>query len=198
MLNEHCSLSIGHNGTVVCMLYPKISTSWEKLAPTGRHGRHVFAILFETHTNSFPLAFSSSSIETHVISLSTSSDTGGLPPTGVGHPRWLSSAVVWIAQAPPGRRHPDNPDMDRRHCRSKITALPPCLQVPMPPCCASVEHACTLCTQTNMQPPTSFQSQANMKVLNQVACWPRQLAPHWQRLHGRVRPQQPCPLSQAD
>ena len=45
MLNEHCSLSIGHNGTVVCMLYPKISTSWEKLAPTGRHSRHVFATL---------------------------------------------------------------------------------------------------------------------------------------------------------
>ena len=36
---------IGHNGTVVCMLQPKISTSWKKLAPTGRHGRHVFATL---------------------------------------------------------------------------------------------------------------------------------------------------------
>ena len=36
-------MSIGHNGTVVCMLCPKISTSWEKLAQTGRHGRHVFA-----------------------------------------------------------------------------------------------------------------------------------------------------------
>ena len=23
------------------MLWPKISTSWKKLAPTGRHGRHV-------------------------------------------------------------------------------------------------------------------------------------------------------------
>ena len=34
---------IGHNGTVVCMLCPKISTSLKKLAPTGRHGRHVFA-----------------------------------------------------------------------------------------------------------------------------------------------------------
>ena len=27
------------------MLCPKISTSWGKLAPTGRHGRHVFATL---------------------------------------------------------------------------------------------------------------------------------------------------------
>ena len=31
--------------TVVGMLCPKISTSWGKLAPTGRHGRHVFATL---------------------------------------------------------------------------------------------------------------------------------------------------------
>ena len=130
------------------------------------------------------------------MSLSTSSDTGGLPPTGVGHPRWLSSAVVWIAQAPPGRRHPDNPNMDRHHCRSKITALPPCLQVPMPPWCAFVEHACMYIVHSNKH--TSNQSQANMKVSNQVACWPSQLAPHWQRLHGRVCPQQPCPLSQAD
>ena len=38
-------MSIGHNGKVVCMLCPKISTSWEKLAPTGRHSRHVFATL---------------------------------------------------------------------------------------------------------------------------------------------------------
>ena len=29
------------------MLCPKISTSWEKLAPTGRHGRHVFATLID-------------------------------------------------------------------------------------------------------------------------------------------------------
>ena len=33
------------NGTVVCMLCPKISTSLKKLAPTGPHGRHVFATL---------------------------------------------------------------------------------------------------------------------------------------------------------
>ena len=33
------------NGTVVCMLCPKINTSWGKLAPTGRHGRYVFATL---------------------------------------------------------------------------------------------------------------------------------------------------------
>ena len=38
-------MSIGRNGNVVCMLCPKISASWEKLAPTGRHGRHVFATL---------------------------------------------------------------------------------------------------------------------------------------------------------
>ena len=35
-------MSIGHNGTVVCMLCPKISTSLKKLAPTSRH---VFATL---------------------------------------------------------------------------------------------------------------------------------------------------------
>ena len=29
------------------MLCPKISTSWKKLAPTGRHGRHVFVTLKE-------------------------------------------------------------------------------------------------------------------------------------------------------
>ena len=33
------------NGTVVCMLCPKISTSLKKLAPTGLHGLHVFATL---------------------------------------------------------------------------------------------------------------------------------------------------------
>ena len=31
--------------TFFCMLYPKISTSLEKLAPTGWHGWHVFATL---------------------------------------------------------------------------------------------------------------------------------------------------------
>ena len=30
------------------VLYPKISTGQEKLAPTGRHGWHVFATLFDT------------------------------------------------------------------------------------------------------------------------------------------------------
>ena len=35
----------GHNGTVFRVLYPKISTGQEKLAPTGRHGRHVSATL---------------------------------------------------------------------------------------------------------------------------------------------------------
>ena len=38
-------MSNGHNGTVFRVLYPKISTGQEKLAPTGRHGRHVFATL---------------------------------------------------------------------------------------------------------------------------------------------------------
>ena len=38
-------MSNGHNGTVFRVLYPKISTGHEKLAPTGRLGRHVFATL---------------------------------------------------------------------------------------------------------------------------------------------------------
>ena len=38
-------MSNEHNGTVFRVLYPKISTGQEKLAPTGRHGRHVFATL---------------------------------------------------------------------------------------------------------------------------------------------------------
>ena len=38
-------MSIGHSGTVFRVLCPKISTGQEKLAPTGRHGRHVFATL---------------------------------------------------------------------------------------------------------------------------------------------------------
>ena len=38
-------MSNGHNGTVFRVLYPKISTGQEKLAPTGRHGRHIFASL---------------------------------------------------------------------------------------------------------------------------------------------------------
>ena len=37
--------SIEHNGTVVCMLCSKSSTSLKKLAPTGLHGLHVFATL---------------------------------------------------------------------------------------------------------------------------------------------------------
>ena len=38
-------MSNGHNGTVFRVLYPKISTGQEKLAPTGLHGLHVFATL---------------------------------------------------------------------------------------------------------------------------------------------------------
>ena len=33
------------------VLYPKISTGQEKLAPTGRHGRHVFATLPEAFSH---------------------------------------------------------------------------------------------------------------------------------------------------
>ena len=40
--------SNGHSGTVFRVLCPKISTGQEKLAPTGRHGRHVFATLSST------------------------------------------------------------------------------------------------------------------------------------------------------
>ena len=40
-------MSNGHNGTVFRVLYPNISTGQEKLAPTGRHGRHVFATLLQ-------------------------------------------------------------------------------------------------------------------------------------------------------
>ena len=40
-------MSNGHNGTVFRVLYPKISTGQEKLAPTGLHGLHVFATLPE-------------------------------------------------------------------------------------------------------------------------------------------------------
>ena len=36
---------IGHSGTIFRVLFSKISTGQEKLAPTGRHGRHVFATL---------------------------------------------------------------------------------------------------------------------------------------------------------
>ena len=38
-------MSHGHNSTVFLVLFPKISTGQKKLAPTGRHGRHVFATL---------------------------------------------------------------------------------------------------------------------------------------------------------
>ena len=38
-------MSIGHSGIVLRMHCPKISTGQEKLAPTRRHGRHVFATL---------------------------------------------------------------------------------------------------------------------------------------------------------
>ena len=38
-------ISIGHSGKVFRVLCPKISTGQKKLAPTGRHGRHVFATL---------------------------------------------------------------------------------------------------------------------------------------------------------
>ena len=96
-----------------------------------------------SNTHFLPVAFSSSSIEMHVMSSSTSSDTGRLPPTGACYPWWLSSAAVWIPQAPPSRRRPHNPDMGRRHCQSKITALPSCLQV------LPLNMHCTVCTQTN-------------------------------------------------
>ena len=43
-------MSNGHNGTVFRVLYPKISTGQEKLAPTGRH---VFATL-PLHANVIP------------------------------------------------------------------------------------------------------------------------------------------------
>ena len=33
------------NSTVFCVLFPKISTGQKKIAPTGRHGWHVFATL---------------------------------------------------------------------------------------------------------------------------------------------------------
>ena len=39
------NMSIGQSGIVLRMHCPKISTGQEKLAPTGRHGRHVFATL---------------------------------------------------------------------------------------------------------------------------------------------------------
>ena len=38
-------MSHGHNSTVFRVLFPKISTGQKKIAPTGRHGRHVFATL---------------------------------------------------------------------------------------------------------------------------------------------------------
>ena len=38
-------ISIGHSGKVFRVLCPKISTGQKKLAPTGWHGRHVFATL---------------------------------------------------------------------------------------------------------------------------------------------------------
>ena len=38
-------ISIGHSGTFFRVVCPKISTSQEKLAPTGLHGLHVFATL---------------------------------------------------------------------------------------------------------------------------------------------------------
>ena len=41
-------ISIGHSGTFFCVVCPKISTSQEKLAPTGLHGLHVFATLHDT------------------------------------------------------------------------------------------------------------------------------------------------------
>ena len=48
-------MSNGHNGTVFRVLYPKISTGQEKLAPTGRHGRHVFATLLRTPVHYVPV-----------------------------------------------------------------------------------------------------------------------------------------------
>ena len=38
-------MSMGHSVIVFRVLSPKISTSQEKLAPTGLHGLHVFATL---------------------------------------------------------------------------------------------------------------------------------------------------------
>ena len=38
-------MSIRNSSVVFRMLCPRISTSQEKFAPTGRHGRHVFATL---------------------------------------------------------------------------------------------------------------------------------------------------------
>ena len=43
-------ISIGHSGTFFRVVCPKISTSQEKLAPTGLHGLHVFATLLEMHS----------------------------------------------------------------------------------------------------------------------------------------------------
>ena len=53
----HMTRSNGHNGTVFRVLYPKISTGQEKLAPTGRHGRHVFATLICGENANFALKF---------------------------------------------------------------------------------------------------------------------------------------------
>ena len=59
----------------------------------------------------------------------TFSDPRGLPATIVGHPWWVPTAVVWIAQTPPSCRHPHAPHLDRHHCRPQILGLPTCFKV---------------------------------------------------------------------
>ena len=44
-------MSHGLDSTVVCVLFPKISSGQKKLAPTGWHGWHVFATLIFTFYN---------------------------------------------------------------------------------------------------------------------------------------------------
>ena len=113
----------------------------------------------------------------------TFSNPRGLPASSVGHPRWVPSAIVWIAQTPPSCRHPHTPHLDRHHCQPHINGLLTCFKVPIP--------TSSIVSLGNMYCKINW-------LLPQVSCWPRQLSPDGERLHGRVRPQQPCPFSQAD
>ena len=66
--------SNGHNGTVFRVLYPKISTGQEKLAPTGRHGRHVFATLLRGESYGSCSPFQGGADVLYISSLASAND----------------------------------------------------------------------------------------------------------------------------
>ena len=143
------------------------------------HARHFFiklTFLVSTHFSSGQHAH---------YKYSFISNTGGRSPAGVCHPGRVLAAVVRSAQASPGFRCPGGPHMGRDCCQSKLIVMHPCFQV---------LHILSCCIQILMC--VCIQPQCHHYF--QAVCWSRQLTPHWQCLHGGVRPKQPCPFFQAD